>query len=73
MQSKCKYCGVGPLSLKRQTGVCGLSSHDEGMIMGLFARMLGKVKDASVTLLASTPVEKNNLANLLEAVDLAFY
>lgn len=43
------------------------------MIMGLFARTLGKVKDASVTLFASTAVEKNNLANLLEAVDLAFY
>lgn len=41
--------------------------------MELFARTFGKVRDASVTLFASTLVEKNNLANLLEAVDLAFY
>lgn len=41
--------------------------------MGLFVRTLRKLKDASATLFASTPVKKNTLANLPEAVDLAFY
>lgn len=50
-----------------------LFSQDYGMIMGLFPTMLGKLKDASVILFASTPVKKNTLATLLEAVDLAFY
>lgn len=41
--------------------------------MGLFPRMLGKRKDASVIMFASIAVKKNTLAKLLEAVDLAFY
>jgi hypothetical protein len=41
--------------------------------MGLFSRMLGKLKDTSVTLFAFTLVKKNTLAKLLEAGDLAFY
>lgn len=64
---------VGSLSLKKYTGVCVLFSHNYRMIMWLFAIMLGKLKDASVTLFATTPVKKNTLANLPEAVDLAFY